>query len=195
MAACGSIALVALGLAACNKEGGAEEDEQGASAAGNGSLGPKALSDEKSKFYNLIGRWYPVREVNRLRDPSLTPEQWCERPPIKVVVLSDSVEVSCDKRVQHNAAIARVVTSSSASNLSLVLRAGVDSPLKQLRFRKIAGPHAVIEGSPCGNAKAEPYQRFPEYEILTRHILGGRRCAQLETLKSPSDDLTAPIAP
>ena len=36
-------------------------------------------ADERSNVFPLIGRWYPVDEVKRLSDRTLTPEVWCER--------------------------------------------------------------------------------------------------------------------
>ena len=94
--------------------------------------------DDKSKLYNLIGRWYPTAEVTRLKDETLTPEEWCAREPMKLTVMPDSVEVRCDKGQVFTAAIARARTSTVPGELTLLLRVSKDSPLKQVRFEAMS---------------------------------------------------------
>ena len=136
--------------------------------------------DDKAKLYNIVGRWYPQREVERLRDDTLTPTEWCKRAPMRLAVLPDGVEVTCADGRTHAAAIARVRTSTRAGETIVVLRSGKDGPLRQLRFEDLRGPTVIVSGSPCDPSGTAPYQRFPEYEIMTRQILGGKRCSQLE---------------
>src|SRR5205807_8970447 len=80
------------------------------------------------------------------------------------------------KGAEISAAIART-QREKGGKISLVLRAKESSPLRQLRF-EARGPRATISGSPCFDQPTE-YARFPEYEIFSREILGGRRCAQV----------------
>lgn len=148
--------------------------------------------DDKSKLYNLIGRWYPASEVTRLRDETLTPLEWCAQEPVKLNVMPDSVEVRCGRGAVHSAAIARVKTSTQPGEITLLLRVSKDAPMKQLRFQEVRGPTAIISGLPCWGGKATPHQRFPEYEILTRQILGGRRCSQLEAAAAAAAGDTPP---
>jgi hypothetical protein len=143
-----------------------------------------AQVDDKSKLYNLIGRWYPTSEVARLKDDTLTPNEWCARQPTRLTVMPDSVEMVCEKGDKHSAAIARVKTSTKAGEILLLLRVGKDAPMRQIRFEEVRGPNATIVGLPCWSGRAEPHQRFPEYEILTRQILQGRRCSQLESAEA-----------
>lgn len=143
-----------------------------------------AQVDDKAKLYNLIGRWYPSQEVARLKDDTLTPEEWCKRPPVRVNVLADSIEVQCSLTEVHTAPLARVRTST-AGDVILSLRVSKESTLRQLRFEQVQGPRARLVGSPCPGFEAGPYERFPEYEIITRQILSGRRCTQFETLEVP----------
>jgi hypothetical protein len=152
-------------------------------AAPEVSTSPVVVSapvDDKAKLYNLVGRWYPVREVERLRDDTLTPAEWCKRPPMRLALLPDGVEVTCADGRTHAAAIARVRTSTRAGETIVVLRSGKDGPLRQLRFEEMRGPTVSVSGSPCDPSGTAPYQRFPEFEIMTRQILGGKRCSQVE---------------
>lgn len=148
-----------------------------------------AQVDDKSKLYGLLGRWYPVREVQRLRDENLTPADWCKKPPMRLTLLPDTVEVVCEKGDSYSAPLARVRTSTGG-DIVLTLRASKDAPLKQLRFASVHGVRANIAGSPCFEGEEEPHERFPDYEIMTRQILGGKRCSQLEGV-----DGNGPTAP
>lgn len=157
--------------------------QDGAPAVADSGLTPYVLgtqADDKSKLYNLIGRWYPVSEVKRLRDENVTPEEWCQREPGRLTIMPDQVEVRCADGQVHSAALARVSTSTKVGEITLSLRVAKDRPWRLVRFEGGAGPTAIITGLPCFGGGAEPHQRFPELEILTRQILGGRRCAQLE---------------
>jgi hypothetical protein len=135
--------------------------------------------DEKSKLYNLIGRWYPTTEVTRLKDETLTPQEWCQQEPMRLTVMPDSVEVRCEKGQTYSAAIARVKTSTRPGEITLLLRVSKESPLRQVRFEEVRGPNASIAGLPCWGGRSQAHQRFPDYEILTRQILGGQRCSQI----------------
>ena len=168
-----AVAGVLLAAAGCEEQ--EEVPEPGLSP--NFVSGPV---DDKSKLYNLIGRWYPASEVTRLRDETLTPLEWCAQEPVKLNVMPDSIQVRCGRGAVHSAAIARVKTSTKPGEITLLLRVSKESPMKQLRFEDVRGPTATIAGLPCWEGKPIPHQRFPEYEILTRQILGGRRCSQLE---------------
>src|SRR5262249_14857524 len=133
-------------------------------------------ADEKTLLYNLIGRWYPDQEIKRLSDRTLTPEQWCEREPTMIFVYPDSLQVRCDKGAEMGAMIAGAERDKSGK-ITLQMRAKEGSPLRQLVFDP-HGPRATVSGNPCFDKPTE-YARFPEYEILSREILGGRRCPQL----------------
>ncbi len=137
-----------------------------------------SMEHEKARLYNLVGRWYPESEIERLRDPTLTPEMWCAREPVRLFVHQDRVEVYCENEAPKRASIARVKTSSKAGDLTLLLRASKESSLRELRF-ETDGPSAVISGNPCFGGKPTMHRRFPEFEILTRQILAGRRCSQV----------------
>lgn len=136
-------------------------------------------ADERSNVFPLIGRWYPVDEVKRLSDRTLTPEVWCEREPSKLTVSQDEAAIQCDTGPPLKAGIASVRSSTVAGELVMDFRVAKDFPMKMLRFSDRRGPSALIQGVPCHNGVATRYQRFPEYEILTRQILSGRRCSQL----------------
>jgi hypothetical protein len=125
----------------------------------------------------LVGRWWPDQEIARLSDRTLTPDQWCEREPSMIFVNADWVQVRCDKGPEMSAMIAKAHREKDGT-VTLLMRAKEDSPLRQLGFLA-TGPKAEITGSPCFEGKAAKHARFPEYEILSREILGGRRCAQL----------------
>lgn len=155
--------------------------ESAPEAPEDAGLSPFYLSSieyEKARLYNLVGRWYPEAEIDRLRDPTLTPEEWCAREPIRIFIHQDHVEVFCEREPPKRAAIARVKTSSQAGDLTLLLRASKESPLRELRF-ETNGPSAIVSGSPCHGGKPTMHRRFPEYEILSRQILAGRRCSQV----------------
>jgi hypothetical protein len=161
-------------LAACTQGSGDAESD--------GGLSPYTITtavDDKSKLYNLIGRWYPEPEVKRLSDVTLTPEEWCKREPMLINILPDQVEVRCENGNELSAGIALVKTSTQPGEITLLLRSPKESPLRHLRFEEVRGPRAMIVGSPCYSGRATQHLRFPEYEILTRQILGGRRCSQL----------------
>lgn len=172
----GATITILVGLSACQ----GEAPDPATMPAGETPLVINAQVDDKSRLYNLIGRWYPSSEVQRLRDDSITPDEWCKSPPVKLVVLADSVEVHCSATDVHTAPLARVRTTTNTGELILTLRVGKDAPLRQLRFENIQGPRARITGSPCPQLESAPYERFPEYEVLTRQILNGRRCSQFE---------------
>lgn len=163
------------------------------STSEDAGLSPFYLSSieyEKARLYNLVGRWYPESEIDRLRDPTLTPEEWCAREPVRIFIHQDHVEVFCAKEPPKRASIARVQTSTQPGELTLLLRASKDAPLRQLRFQT-RGPTAIIAGNPCLGGRATMHRRFPEYEILTRQILGGRRCSQViegEPGDAPTDE-------
>ena len=137
-----------------------------------------AEGDSKALMYNLIGRWFPTKEVERLDDDSMTPEAWCAREPSQIRVHLDEVEVQCDSGLPHAAAIARVKRHEKGG-IQLVLRASEDAPLRTLIFEQVVGTDAQITGSPCFEGKPAGHARFPKIEILGRQILGGRRCAQI----------------
>jgi hypothetical protein len=175
-------ALVALVGVRCTELGG------DAASPPDGGLRPYTINptvDDKSKLYSLIGRWYPTDEVKRLSDVTLTPEEWCKREPTVLTVMPDQVESQCEKG-EYSAGIAVVKTSTQPGEIALVLRSPKDSPFRQIRFAEVRGPKAIITGNPCFGGAATPHQRFPEYEILTRQILGGRRCSQLTAANPPS---------
>lgn len=159
-------------LAAC------ESDPAESSDAGLSPFYLSSIEYEKARLYNLVGRWYPEAEIDRLRDPTLTPEEWCKREPVRIFIHQDRVEVFCENETPKRAAIARVQTSTRAGELTLLLRASKESPLRQLRF-EVQGPTALVTGSPCFRGRATMHRRFPEFEILTRQILAGRRCSQV----------------
>jgi hypothetical protein len=150
-------------------------------------------ADEKALLYNLVGRWYPQEEITRLSDRTLTPEQWCEREPQLIFVYPDSVQVRCKQGSELTAMIAQARREKDG-RISLVLRAKEDSPLRQLTFEE-RGPKATVSGSPCSEGKPVEYGRFPEYEILTRDILGGRRCAQITKPEPAAPPTETPEAP
>ncbi len=174
--------LLAIGVVLTALGGGCS----GAGADPNGTTGTEvpvvinAQVDDKSRLYNMIGRWYPSSEVVRLRDDTITPEDWCRAPPVRLVVLADSVEMHCSPTDVHMAPLARVRTTTNAGELILTLRVGKDAPLRQLRFEDIKGPRARISGSPCPKLESAQYERFPDYEVLTRQILNGKRCSQVD---------------
>lgn len=148
--------------------------------------------DTKALIYNLIGRWYPVEEIARLDDDSMTPEAFCAREPSMLTVLLDDVEIQCDQGASVSVAIARVERSAEGG-IHLAMRAK-EEELKHITFKKVLGSTAVIAGSPCYGGKDHDYARFPKYEVLQRQILGGRRCAQIikdsaRILPKPEDPL------
>jgi hypothetical protein len=150
-------------------------------------------ADSKALVYNLIGRWFPEEEIQRLDDDTLTPEAWCQREPAMVMVLLDEVTVQCEVGAPTTAAIARV-ERAEGGGISLVLRAAESSPLKVLTFRQVLGTKAEITGVPCFQGQAHAYARFPRIEILQRQILQGKRCAQIahdgsQRVAPPTDDL------
>jgi hypothetical protein len=140
-------------------------------------------ADEKSLLYNLVGRWYPNTEIKRMSDRTLTAKEWCEREPAHIFVIPEKIEVRCTK-----GPIISATTSSTKREKDVILvtlRSAQDAKLKQLRFQ-VRGPTATIDGSPCDEGPTE-YARFPEYEILSREILGSQRCAQLAHEDPPPD--------
>lgn len=175
----GAAALTALVAAGCPEPGDDVPD-----------IGPSpfifsSTAQEKSKIFPLIGRWFPVAEAKRLTDPTLTATQWCRRLPAMVKIELDQVHVQCDEGPLISAGIARVRTSSVPGEVILDFRAGRDSKLRQFRFRDLRGPTTTLVGSPCYGGQPTPYQRFPDYEVLTREILNGRRCTQVLDLIAP----------
>lgn len=135
------------------------------------------VADDKQVIYNLVGRWYPEEEVRRLSDRTLTPEQWCQREPSMIFVNPDSVTVRCEKGPEQTAMIATAQRHKDGK-IVIAMRAKEDSKMRQLTFTA-RGPQATIAGSPCVEGQQAEFKRFPEYEILGREILGGRRCAQI----------------
>lgn len=135
------------------------------------------VADDKTLLYNLVGRWYPGEEIARFSDKTLTAEQWCEREPAVVFVMPESVQIRCQQGAPQSAMIARVQRDKDGK-ITLTMRAKEDSALKQLHF-ETRGSRATISGNPCFDGKPVAYGRFPEYEIWSREILGGRRCAQV----------------
>lgn len=137
-----------------------------------------ADGDSKALIYNLIGRWFPKAEIERLDDDSMTPAAWCGRDPSMIRVMLDEVIVQCDDGEPHQAAIARV-TRHEGGGIQITLRAAEDAPLRSLLFEDVIGKDAKITGSPCFDKKTTPHARFPKIETLRRQILGGQRCAQI----------------
>lgn len=135
-------------------------------------------ADQKALLYNLVGRWYPEDEIKRFSDRTLTAAQWCEREPSTIFLAPEKVEVRCTKGSVDEATIAKVSRESDGT-ITIRLRTKEDSNMRELRVLA-RGPKATITGSPCASGPVE-YGRFPEYEILSREILGNRRCAQLTT--------------
>lgn len=162
-----------LGLSACGK--GAQEE---APKTFDYTKAASADGDSKALIYNLIGRFFPKKEIERLDDDSMTPEAWCRRDPSVIRVMLDEVEVQCDDGSPYSAAIARVIRHESGG-IQIVLRAAEDAPLKALLFEDVIGSSARITGSPCFEGKAAEHARFPKIETLRRQILGGQRCAQI----------------
>jgi hypothetical protein len=135
-------------------------------------------TDSKALIYNLIGRWFPKEEVERLDDDTLTPEAWCEREPARVEVHLDEVEVHCDDGLPTaKIAIARV--ERGEAGVAVVMRAAEDARLRTLTFERVTGTEASIAGVPCFGGESHVFLRFPRFEILKRQILGGRRCSQV----------------
>jgi hypothetical protein len=163
------IILALLGSPACQKT----PDGDGKEVT---SFYVDTAADGKALLYNLIGRWYPEAEIKRLSDRTLTPEQWCAREPTMVFLIPESVQIRCTKGPEMSAMIA-IAQQTKDGKIAVTMRAKEDSPLKQLVF-DVRGPKATISGNPCFDGKPITYGRFPEFEILSREILGGRRCAQ-----------------
>lgn len=144
------------------------------------------VSDTKALIYNLIGRWYPLREIERLDDDTMTPEQWCAKEPEHIFVHLSEVEVRCTDGTGYNSPIARI-DRSEQGGIMLVMRAPEDAKFKSLTFKDVITkeddeirPKATILGSPClAEPKAETFARFPKIEILERQILNGRHCSQI----------------
>lgn len=173
----GPLALTLLSLCC------AEEPPDAAGAPSSSPVIVNAQVDDKSKLYGLLGRWYPVREVQRLRDETLTAHDWCKKPPMRLTLLPDAVEVVCEKGESYSAPLARVRTST-AGEIVLSLRVSKDATMRQLRFQNVRGTKANITGSPCFEGEEEPHERFPDYEIMTRQILGGKRCSQIDAAEA-----------
>jgi hypothetical protein len=161
-----------------------------------GSSGPQDASvydytkvntgtDQKALIYNLIGRWFPESEIQRLDDDTMTPEEWCAREPAKIEIALDDVEVSCTDGTKYSSPIARV--ERTEQGITLVMRASEGAKLKALTFSEIISrsedknrPKAKVLGTPCTDSMLpEAYARFPRLEILERQILDGRQCAQI----------------
>lgn len=155
------------------------KDELNADAGQALGFRPGSPASERSAMNNLIGRWYPEPEIRRLSDPTLTPEQWCERPVSRINVTFDQVEVQCDTGPAWVASVSQVRTTTKAGEVLLLFRARKESGFTSLRFSDNAGSKLNIGGSPCFRGASTPHARFPDYEILTRQILGGKRCSQL----------------
>lgn len=159
------------------------EEAPDAAGAPSSPVIVNAQVDDKSKLYGLLGRWYPLREVQRLRDETLTAHDWCKKPPMRLTLLPDAVEVVCEKGESYSAPLARVRTST-AGEIVLSLRVSKDAAMRQLRFQNVRGTRANIAGSPCFEGEDEPHERFPDYEIMTRQILGGKRCSQIDAAEA-----------
>jgi hypothetical protein len=172
--------LAALGLTGCP-----EEPSAGPPDSGVPSFGFIDLSDDKTKIFPLVGRWYPLEEAKRLSNPALTPEEWCQRAPLRIDVGTDEASVQCESGPPITAGIASVTTSSAGEGLVITFRVAKDFPLRQLRFAERIGPRAMIGGNPCDKGETVQYTRFPEYEILTRQVLNGRRCSQIVDGRKP----------
>lgn len=138
-----------------------------------------ADTDSKALIYNLIGRWFPEGEIDRLDDDSMTPEAWCARDPTHIRVHLDEVVVQCDSGEPYSAAIARVARHEPSGGIELVLRAAEDAALKTLVFEEVKGTQAKVAGSPCFEGEVAEHARFPKIEVLRRQILGGQRCTQV----------------
>jgi hypothetical protein len=147
---------------------------------------------EKALLYNLVGRWFPVDEVERLRGSSMTAADWCQRPPTMVSVDQESVIVQCSEGDARKSAIGSVKREAGPS-VSLFLRNSDTRGDTVLRFRQVTGQTALLEGVDCQPDRPILYRRFPEFEILERQILGGRQCAQYlgrseDTSIAPDDE-------
>ncbi len=159
--------------AGCSAEAGPEVDA-GPPNYGMAWTGGNA----RALLHNLVGRWFPETEIVRLNDDTLTPEEWCARSPVRILVLLDEVEVQCAKGPPVSATIARVKGDKDAS-VSLTMRAKEGSDFRHLKFENILGTKALISGGPCSGKEPVPHARFPQIESLRRQILGRQTCAQI----------------
>ncbi len=138
-----------------------------------------ADTDPKALLNNLVGRWYPLEEVKRLSDDSMTAKQWCSRDPLMVKISLDEVLVRCAADQVFEFAIGRVARHKESSGAEIFLRAPESSALRSLAFERHVGPEATVSGIPCYDKKAHEYRRFPSFESLRRAVLDGKRCSQL----------------
>lgn len=132
----------------------------------------------KGLLPNLIGRWFPEAEIERLDNDTMTPQAWCAREPTMILVNLNEVLVQCDSGPEIVAAIARVERTQEGG-VRLVMRGQDEGPFKSLLFDQVLGPKAIITGSPCNGGERANYARFPKIEVLRRQILSGKRCAQI----------------
>src|SRR5688572_1186902 len=124
-------------------------------------------SDQKALIYNLIGRWFPEAEIQRLDDDTMTPEQWCAREPARIEIALDDVEIYCVDGTRYASPIARV--ERAEGGIMLVMRASEEAKLKSLTFSEIISrsedknhPKAKVLGTPCTDSMLpEAYARFP----------------------------------
>ena len=187
--ALGSLAA-AMATSACKGEDDSEFELADPGVEATYSITPDGA--DKSKMFPLVGRWYPISEVKRLSDPTLSAKEWCARGPARTSVELDQVRVTCETTMEYVAPIARVMTSTLPGDILLEFRAGRQYPLQELAFTDRRGSTAIIIGNPCYGYQPALHQRFPEYEILTRAILRGRRCSQIVEVL-PSVDPTPPL--
>jgi len=169
----GLVALAAGLLSACPGE-----DPNAVPDSGSLPFLSVDLGEDKSQIFPLIGRWYPLAEIKRLTDRSLTAQEWCKRPPTHLQIKVDEAIVQCDEGPELVASIGGVRTSTSDGALILDLRVPRDYPVQKLMVQ-VQGPRAVVRGSPCDGQRETVYQRFPQYELLTREVLGNNVCAQV----------------
>ena len=163
------------GLAACS----GKKDPDEAPKVFDYSNPYGADTDPKALINNLVGRWYPLEELERLSDDSVTAEQWCSRDPFMVKVSLDEVMVRCAADSSYDYAIGRVGRHEASGGIEIALRAPEDSPLRQLAFERVKGSEATISGIPCYKNAPHEYRRFPRFDSLRREVLDGRRCSQL----------------
>ena len=175
--------FIAVLFVACSEQ---EEQQQVRADSGVVTFNYQDTENDKAMIFPLIGRWYPVHEVRRLSDRTLTAEEWCSRPAERILVEMEKARVQCEKGTEYVASVADVKTTTVPDQFVISFRSTKDAPLRQLVFSNVMGVAAEISKSPCYEGKPVAFQRFPEFDVIRRKVVEGRPCpAMPSSTKTP----------
>ena len=169
--------IVTVLTAACSEQ---QKQETARADSGVVTFNYQDTENDKAIIFPLIGRWYPVHEVRRLSDRTLTAEEWCSRPAERILIEMEKARVQCIEGTEYVASVADVKTTTVPDEFVISFRSTKDAPLRQLIFSNVMGVAAEISKSPCDEGKRVAFQRFPEFDVIRRKIVEGRPCPPTE---------------